>query len=73
MKTLLVANLIGDYGKKISEGLTTNIENVRLPYTINKIYRVKAISTLDCGIISPSFPCIFWEKLIHNRLLYTIA
>ena len=31
MKTLLVANLIGDYGKKIPHGLTTKIESVRLP------------------------------------------
>ena len=57
MKTLLVANLIGDYRKKIPEGLTTNIKSVRLTYTINNIYRVKAISTFDCSILSPSFPC----------------
>ena len=56
MKPLLVANLTGDYGKKILQGLTTKTESVRLPYTINNIYRVKTISTLDCGITSSSFP-----------------
>ena len=54
---LLVANKIGFYGKKVPQELTIKIQSVRRLYTINKIYRVKAISTLDYGIISPSFPC----------------
>ena len=32
MKSLMVANLIGVYGKKIPQGLTTKIESVRLLY-----------------------------------------
>ena len=57
MKSLFVANLIGVYGKKIPQGLTTKIESVRHLYMINNTFRVKAISTLDYSIISPSFPC----------------
>ena len=52
MNSMLVANLIEVYGKKIPQGLTTKTESVRLLYTINNIYRLKAISTLDCGIMS---------------------
>ena len=57
MKSLLVDNLKGVYGKEIPQGLTTKIKHVRLLHTINNIFRVKAINSLDCGIIYPSFPC----------------
>ena len=45
MKSLLVANLIGDYGKQIPQGPTTKTESARFSYTINNIYPVNAIST----------------------------
>ena len=57
---ILYENLVGcqfdgRLRKKDSSRLTTKIENIRLPDTTINIYPVKAISTLNCGILSLVF------------------